>query len=80
MSRQMSKESNLVDESRLLWTHVALVDFLAFVVVNEMLFEVSFITKDFPAKRASDFIDHVSVAEVILEDALRRIAFVANVA
>lgn len=45
-----------------------------------MLLKMSIVSEDFPAECARDFIYNVSVAEVILEYALRWIIFVADIA
>lgn len=69
MPRLVSKESNFVDETRLIGANCAFVDFLAVVVVNHVLLEMSFVSENFSAESASDFIHDVRVAEMIFQDA-----------
>lgn len=78
--RLMPHESDFVDESRHVRAYEALMDPLAVIMVHHVLLEMRFVTEDLPAVRTGDFIHHVSVADVILEDALRWISFVASVA
>lgn len=66
----MPKKPDFVDESRLIRTNGAFVDFLAVVVVDHVLLEVSFVTENFAAESARDFVDNVRVTEVIFEHAL----------
>lgn len=61
----MSHQSNLVDISWLVGTDEAFMDLLTLVMVNHVLLKVGLVSKDFPAVRASHFIDDVSVAEVV---------------
>lgn len=78
--RLMPHESDFVDESRHVRAYEALMDPLAVIMVHHVLLEMRFVAEDLPAVRAGDFVHHVSVADVILEDALRWISFVASVA
>lgn len=80
MPRLMPSQSDFVDETRLLRTDQAFVDLLAVVMVNHVFLEMRFVAKDFSTERASNFVDDVSVAEMIFQDAFRRIVLVANVA
>lgn len=80
MPRLMPSQSDFVDETRLLRTDQAFVDLLAVVMVNHVFLEMRFVAKDFSTERASNFVDDVRVAEMIFQDAFRRIVLVANVA
>lgn len=75
----MPQQSDLVDEAWLLGTFQTLVNFLALVVINHVLLQMSLVAKDFPAKRASDLGDDMSVAKVILENTFRWVIFIADV-
>jgi hypothetical protein len=75
----MPLKTRFVDEPWLIWTDEALVDLLAVIVIDHVLLQMRLVAEDFPAERAGNFVDDVSVPEVIFEDALRGIGLVADV-